>query len=44
MQILHAAGKVDEVTVLKVKKYLSESRVSIPSDRVPAPLGILPSF
>ncbi|XP_034243615.1 uridine 5'-monophosphate synthase-like isoform X2 [Thrips palmi] len=39
MHILHDAGKVDEATVIKVKKYLSESRVSIPADRVPAPLA-----
>lgn len=45
MHILHEAGKVDEPTVNIVKTYLSDSRLSVPSDRVPAFLGkIFPSF
>lgn len=39
MYILRDAGKVDDITVDKVKAYLKECRVSIPSDRVPAPIG-----
>ncbi len=39
MYILRDAGKVDEATVERVKAYLKESRVTIPTDRVPAALG-----
>ncbi|XP_034246401.1 uridine 5'-monophosphate synthase-like [Thrips palmi] len=40
MHILHEAGKVDKATVTKVKTYLTESRVPIPSDRVPGSLAV----
>ena len=39
MYILRDAGKVDDVTVDKVKSYLKESRVHIPKESVPAPLA-----
>ncbi|KAK3908709.1 Uridine 5'-monophosphate synthase [Frankliniella fusca] len=39
MYILRDAGKVNDETVEKVKAYLAESRVTIPTDRVPAALA-----
>ncbi|KAE8745352.1 uridine 5'-monophosphate synthase [Frankliniella occidentalis] len=39
MYILRDAGKVNDETVEKVKAYLKQSRVTIPSDRVPTSLG-----
>ncbi|XP_026281693.1 uridine 5'-monophosphate synthase [Frankliniella occidentalis] len=39
MYILRDAGKVNDETVEKVKAYLKQSRVTIPSDRVPTSLA-----